>query len=263
MSLSLSREKSLGAVYSKPPFCYHANMATIGRRIAQARHEKRWTQEQLARTIGRSTATIRKYEADAVVPPIDVLRGIADATGHHPEWFIQDRAPDHVPDLETVLHHTERQLRDIRDALAVREQSASIMLLAPDDWLELPLITGVPAGPWAEAVEHPEAMIAIPAILVPQRYRGQQVYVLRVRGDSMEGLGIYDGALVGAVVLPHYDLGHIVVARRAGEVTIKRLVASPEGDLYLLPESIRHEAIRVTDDVEIVGRVFGWWTAAE
>lgn len=49
----------------------------IGENIKKFRNEKGLTQKELAEKIGKSTITVRKYEANDTTPPIDVLGDIA------------------------------------------------------------------------------------------------------------------------------------------------------------------------------------------
>ena len=49
----------------------------IGENIKNFRNEKGLTQKELAEKIGKSTITVRKYEANDTTPPIDVLGDIA------------------------------------------------------------------------------------------------------------------------------------------------------------------------------------------
>lgn len=49
----------------------------IGENIKRYRKEKKLTQQQLADQINKSTITVRKYEANDTLPPIDVLGDIA------------------------------------------------------------------------------------------------------------------------------------------------------------------------------------------
>jgi len=63
-------------------------------------------------------------------------------------------------------------------------------------------------------------------------------YFLRVRGDSMVEIGIFDGDLLAVHKTAHADNGDIVVARIDDEVTVKRLKKTrSKYQLQLLPEN--------------------------
>lgn len=51
---------------------------SLGENIRKARKNKKLTQKELGKLIDRTEITIRKYEADNVVPSIEILQKIAD-----------------------------------------------------------------------------------------------------------------------------------------------------------------------------------------
>jgi repressor LexA len=83
----------------------------------------------------------------------------------------------------------------------------------------LPLIGRVAAGSPILAVENIESELAVDAAL----FQPRADYLLRVRGDSMVGVGILDGDLLAVHRSQIAEAGQIVVARIGDEVTVKRL----------------------------------------
>lgn len=83
----------------------------------------------------------------------------------------------------------------------------------------LPLVGRVAAGSPILAVENIESEIAVDARL----FHPRADYLLRVRGDSMTGVGILDGDLLAVHRSASAEPGQIVVARLGDEVTVKRL----------------------------------------
>jgi repressor LexA len=83
----------------------------------------------------------------------------------------------------------------------------------------LPLIGRVAAGSPILALENVESELAVDAAL----FQPRADYLLRVRGDSMLGVGILDGDLLAVHRSPSAETGQIVVARIGDEVTVKRL----------------------------------------
>ena len=83
----------------------------------------------------------------------------------------------------------------------------------------LPLIGRVAAGSPILAVENIESELAVDAAL----FQPRADYLLRVRGDSMIGVGILDGDLLAVHRSPSAASGQIVIARIGDEVTVKRL----------------------------------------
>ena len=121
----------------------------------------------------------------------------------------------------------------------------------------LPLIGRVAAGAPITAEDNVEDLVDVPGFL----RRDDDDFVLRVRGDSMTGAGIFDADLIVVHPQPDARNGEIVVARVAGiadtEATAKRFFR--EGaTVRLVAENENYEPIVVNaDQVELVGRVVG------
>ncbi len=119
----------------------------------------------------------------------------------------------------------------------------------------LPLVGQVAAGAPLLAEQNIEDQI----VLGPEISGGDDSFLLRVRGDSMTGDGIFDGDLV--VVRPgsQPEEGSLVVARLENvatgepEVTVKRLFREP-GRVRLQPSNPAYEPI-FAENVRIEGRV--------
>jgi repressor LexA len=83
---------------------------------------------------------------------------------------------------------------------------------------------------------------------------------LKIKGDSMEGMGILDGDMVLVEPADAADLrdGDIVAARLSGESTVKRYFAR-DGEVVLEPANTAYSPILVRehDDFEVLGRVTG------
>jgi repressor LexA len=121
----------------------------------------------------------------------------------------------------------------------------------------LPLIGRVAAGAPIIAEDNVEELIDVPGFL----RRDDGDFVLRVRGDSMIGAGIFDADLIVVHPQPEAQDGQIVVARVAGvgdaEATAKRFYRDG-ATVRLVAENDNYEPIIVNaDQVELVGRVVG------
>lgn len=116
----------------------------------------------------------------------------------------------------------------------------------------VPLIGDVAAGTDVLAQENVEELFP-----VPQDFTGEgDLFMLRVRGDSMIEKGILDGDFVIAVQQATARKGEIIVAGiPGGEATVKTY--QPEGDeIVLLPANPTLEPMRFrADEVSIFGRV--------
>jgi repressor LexA len=122
----------------------------------------------------------------------------------------------------------------------------------------VPLLGRVPAGPLDLAIEDVESYL-------PSRCgSNDEVFALRVRGDSMRNAGIMDGDLVIVRKQPTASSGSIVVAMIGDEATVKTLHISNghgeggvgHGRIELRPENADYQPI-VPDpaEVQILGKV--------
>lgn len=108
----------------------------------------------------------------------------------------------------------------------------------------LPLIGQVAAGEPILAQQHIEATYKVDAHL----FKPSADFLLRVRGQSMKNIGIFDGDLLAVHHTKDVRNGQVVVARIEDEVTVKRLMK--QGSIiYLHAENEDFEPI-VIDLVE-------------
>jgi repressor LexA len=115
----------------------------------------------------------------------------------------------------------------------------------------VPLVGTVAAGEPILAEQNIEETLPLPQALFP----GDEVFALRVQGDSMVNAGILDGDLVVVQRQEAADNGDIVVAMLDGEATVKRFFRRADG-IELRPENDRFQPI-VSAAATVLGRVCG------
>jgi len=115
--------------------------------------------------------------------------------------------------------------------------------------VHVPLVGSVAAGAPLLAVENIEAVFPLPADIVDD----EDLFMLRVRGDSMIGAGINDGDYVVARRQASAYNGDIVVALIGDEATVKRLFREDQ-KIRLQPENPALEPL-IVDDATILGKV--------
>ena len=108
----------------------------------------------------------------------------------------------------------------------------------------VPLLGRVPAGPLDIATEDLEGYIPIQS-----HYASDELFGLRVRGESMTGVGILPGDIVVVRRQPAADSGDIVVVLIGDEATVKRLWVR-RNRVELHPENTDFEPI-VPDAAEL------------
>lgn len=141
--------------------------------------------------------------------------------------------------------------------LTRENKSRSIRVLAPapaSPGRSVPLLGAISAGIPLLAVENVESHIAIPLRMAPE---SDEVFALRVRGDSMVDDHIVDGDVIVVRKQDTAEHGQIVAALIGDEATVKRL------DLHsqpprLLPANPNYDPIALPPGESIVlGRVIG------
>jgi repressor LexA len=106
----------------------------------------------------------------------------------------------------------------------------------------IPIVGRVAAGSPVLATEHIEDYCTLPHSF----FSPSADYFLRVQGDSMIDIGIFDNDLLAVHSTPVANNGDIVVARIDDEVTVKRLHKTRTKHLIeLLPENPDYQPIKV------------------
>jgi repressor LexA len=119
--------------------------------------------------------------------------------------------------------------------------------------VELPLAGRIAAGRPLEAVEEHET------ISLGDFTRGQNSFVLQVKGNSMQDDHILDGDFIVVEQTQVANAGEIVVALVGNEeATLKRFYREAGGKIRLQPaNSTMHPIILPGQDVKVQGRVIG------
>lgn len=137
-------------------------------------------------------------------------------------------------------------------AIEVRYDPASGAVADKSTVKHVPLIGDVAAGTDVLANQNVEELMPLPADLTGEG----ELFMLRVRGESMVNAGIFDGDFVVARVQNTADRGDIVIAGIPGdEATVKTL--GPIGaEVVLEPANDSLEPmVFPADDVSIYGKV--------
>jgi repressor LexA len=119
--------------------------------------------------------------------------------------------------------------------------------------VSVPILGNIQAGVPMLAEEQIEEWINLPQTLIKNR---RDVFLLKVRGDSMINAGIYEGDLV--IVRPTHDVRNndIVVALLHDEATVKRFVQI-KNRAYLKAENPNYKNIYPKEEWMVQGKVVG------
>ena len=119
----------------------------------------------------------------------------------------------------------------------------------------IPIVGRVAAGEPILAEENIEGRIGVDSDLLS----GEELFALRVRGESMINAGIHDGDLIFARKQPVAERGEIVVAIIGDEATVKYYYPD-DGRIRLEPANESYRTIvvdRAAPDFFIAGKVVG------
>ncbi len=133
----------------------------------------------------------------------------------------------------------------------------AIELLAEDipefihDIVSVPVLGHVTAGEPIMAEQNIEDYFPLPKSMT----HNDNVFLLRVRGDSMVNAGIVDGDLVIVRQQTTANNSEIVVAMLDGEATVKRFYKE-KSQIRLQPENDFYEPI-CSPEISVIGKVIG------
>ncbi len=137
---------------------------------------------------------------------------------------------------------------------AGKRRAISIPELENSRVVSLPLVGEVTAGLPIFAQENIERYFPLPADFVPD---DSDVFLLKVKGDSMTGAAILDGDYVIVRKQSTARTGDIVVALVGDEATVKKL-ANLDGRIVLQPQNPAYPVIPFDHpDCKIIGKVCG------
>lgn len=191
------------------------------------------SQEELAQKIGKRGKTVWRWENDSGYGiKEDDCRKIAKALG--------------VP-FEELTGMELREQISLSDTLEIKH------------YTRLPLLGTCPASEKSWTPDQVERWVEFPK----EQVRGRRLYLLRVRGDSMNRAGIDDADVVIVDADREPTNGQIVVARIDSESTIKRFYRS-EDRITLTPDSTnpKHQPQTFTKKNEVMLRgcvEATWW----
>ncbi|MBE5891629.1 MAG: transcriptional repressor LexA [Lachnospiraceae bacterium] len=117
--------------------------------------------------------------------------------------------------------------------------------------VNVPLVGQVAAGQPILAIQNIDSYFPIPAEYMPN----QQTFMLKVKGESMINVGIFDGDQILVKQQDSANNGDIIVALVDDSATVKTFYKE-NGHIRLQPENDNMDPI-IVPDCKILGKVFG------
>jgi len=139
-------------------------------------------------------------------------------------------------------------------------KNRTLELLVPNEYLEkddkvidVPLLGKVTAGNPIEAIEMPDEFFSLPIGLIPSK---KEVFTLRVSGESMINVGIYDGDIIIVQRQNTANNGDTVVAMTEENTVTVKTFYKEKDHIRLQPENDYMEPI-ILPNCSILGKVIG------
>ncbi len=189
---------------------------------------------------------------------LDILKELIAKNGYPPTVReIGKRANLSSP---ATIHFHLKQLEKKGYIKQGENKNRTLKLLVPnefeennDEVISVPLLGKVTAGSPIEAIETPDELFSLPAYLFSGK---KEIFTLKVSGESMINVGIYDGDILVVERKNTAINGETVVAMNEdNEVTVKTFYKE-DGYFRLQPENDTMEPI-ILKEVTILGKVIG------
>ena len=189
---------------------------------------------------------------------LDILKELIAKNGYPPTVReIGKRANLSSP---ATIHFHLKQLEKKGYIAQGENKNRTLKLLVPNEYEEtvedvitVPLVGKVTAGSPIEAIETPDEFFSLPAYLYADK---KEIFTLKVSGDSMINVGIYDGDILVVEKKNTALNGETVVAMNEdGEATVKTFYKE-DGYFRLQPENDLMAPI-ILKEVTILGNVIG------
>lgn len=123
-----------------------------------------------------------------------------------------------------------------------------------DESVSVPLVGTVAAGKPITAIENVDGYVTLDKSI----FRGEGLFALRIKGDSMNGMGILNGDIVVVRRKSTAEHGEVVVVIIDGDATLKRFIKEG-GRVLLRAENPAYSDIVLSSasSIQIAGKLVG------
>jgi len=189
---------------------------------------------------------------------LDILKRLIAKNGYPPT--VREIGEEAHLSSPATIHFHLSQLEEKGYIKKDTKKNRTLEILVPNEYLEtdekivdVPLLGKVTAGSPIEAIEMPDEYFSLPANLITTN---NEVFTLKVSGESMINVGIYDGDILIVERCNTAKNGDTVVAMNDNnEVTVKTFYKE-DGYFRLQPENDTMEPI-ILKECTILGKAVG------
>ena len=196
-------------------------------------------------------------EKQAVI--LDILKKLIAKNGYPPT--VREIGKEAELSSPATIHFHLKQLEEKGYIKKDDNKNRTIEILVPNEYLtkedekivEVPLLGKVTAGSPIEAIEMPDEYFSLPANIIS---KNKEVFTLKVSGESMINVGIFDGDILIVERKNTAKNGDTVVAMNdQNEATVKTFYKEKD-HFRLQPENDTMEPI-ILKECTILGKVIG------
>ena len=189
---------------------------------------------------------------------LDILKKLIAKNGYPPT--VREIGKEAHLSSPATIHFHLKQLELKGYIKQDLNKNRTLEVLVPNEYIEkdenvlsIPLLGKVTAGTPIEAIETYDEYLTIPANMFSTK---KEIFSLKVSGESMINVGIYDGDIVIVEKTSDAKNGETVVAMNEdNEATVKTFYKEKD-HIRLQPENDYMEPI-ILKDVTILGKVIG------
>ena len=189
---------------------------------------------------------------------LDILKKLIAKNGYPPT--VREIGKEAKLSSPATIHFHLKQLEKKGYIKQDPNRNRTLEILVPNEYLEkdehiidVPLIGKVTAGSPIEAIEVPNEYFSLPTNLFNSK---KELFTLKVSGESMINVGIYDGDIVVVQKQNNAENGETVVAlNEDNEATVKTFYKEKD-HIRLQPENDTMEPI-ILKNCTILGKVVG------
>ena len=190
---------------------------------------------------------------------LDILKKLIAKNGYPPTVReIGEVANLHSP---ATIHFHLKKLEEKGYIKKDDKKNRTIEILVPNEYMEkddkvvdVPLLGKVTAGTPIEAIEMPDEYFSLPINIINNS--DNDIFTLKVSGDSMINVGIYDGDILIVERRNTAKNGETVVAMNENNEATVKTFYKENGHFRLQPENDTMEPI-ILKECTILGKVVG------
>ena len=189
---------------------------------------------------------------------LDILKKLIAKNGYPPT--VREIGTEANLSSPATIHFHLKQLEEKGYIKKDDNKNRTLEILVPNEYLEkdekvveVPLLGKVTAGTPIEAIEMPSEYFSLPTNLIQSK---NDIFTLRVSGESMINVGIYDGDILIVEKRDTARNGETVVAMNENNEATVKTFYKENGYFRLQPENDTMEPI-ILKECTILGKVVG------